>query len=139
MGRIKDIAIQLADQGYATTTNLADALAVLQMLEENYGNTDDEDDDDAPPEEFKPQTTSALDDVLDARSVYGSFKDKAEWIQAGKLACRGTPSWNEISAAEKEALDNILQKMGRILFGTEYVADNYTDIAGYSTLVVKGD
>lgn len=139
MGRMKDIATQLADQGVATT-NLADALAFLQMLEENYGNTNDEDDDDTPPpEEFKPQTTSALDDVLDARSVYGSFKDKAEWIQAGKLACRGTPSWNEISAAEKEALDNILQKMGRILFGTEYVADNYIDIAGYSTLVVKDD
>ena len=80
-----------------------------------------------------------LNEVLEQRSIYGSFKDKAAWIQETKYAMRNTPSWPNISVAEKEALDNIVQKMGRILFGTIYHADNYTDISGYAQLIVEGN
>jgi hypothetical protein len=79
-----------------------------------------------------------LNNTLEQRSIYGSFRMKAAWIQGAKLAIRETPNWNSLQCAEQEALDNIMQKMGRILFG-EYHADNYLDIAGYATLVLRGD
>ena len=79
-----------------------------------------------------------LNDTLEQRSIYGSFRMKAAWIQGSKLALRRAPNWDSLSCAEQEALDNIMQKMGRILFG-EYHSDNYLDIAGYATLVLRGD
>lgn len=79
-----------------------------------------------------------LNNVLEERSIYGSFKAKASWIQATKDSFSSTPQWCELSSAEREALDNIAQKMGRILYG-EFHVDNYVDIAGYAQLVVKGD
>lgn len=87
-------------------------------------------------EEYSEQ--SELDSLLDSRSIYGSFKDKAEWIQGGKQAMRDAPKWEYIGTAEREALDNIMQKMGRILYG-EFHEDNWADIAGYATLVVRND
>ena len=76
--------------------------------------------------------------TLTERSRYGSFKDKASWIQLAKVSIRGCPSWNSLTPAEQEALDAIMVKMARILFGESHL-DNWLDIAGYATLIVDGD
>ena len=83
-------------------------------------------------------TDNGLDALLKSRSVYGSFKYKATWIQSVKDSMRNTPSWKNLTCAEKEALDNIVQKTGRILYGSHH-QDNFIDIAGYATLITQGD
>ena len=88
--------------------------------------------------EEQEEVKSELDSLLDSRSIYGSFKDKAEWIQGGKQAMRDAPKWDYLGGAEQEALDNIMQKIGRVLYG-EFHLDNWADIAGYATLVVRND
>lgn len=138
MGKMKDIANQAQEYGIdITDMSVSQVLELLQDIIESQEE----------PEEFtdyvrhtKPTTgvKSDMDNLLDSRSIYGSFKEKAEWIQGGKQAMRTTPSWDSLHPNEQEALDNILQKMGRILYGS-YCADSYIDIAGYATLVVRND
>ena len=77
-----------------------------------------------------------LTSVLEARSDYGSFADKAEWIQLTKANLRSTPSWGKLTFAEQEALEAIIIKAARILYGKP-VRDNWLDIAGYATLALE--
>ena len=79
--------------------------------------------------------------ILEQRGkVYGSFKDKALFIQQLKNSMRASPTWraNTLNGAEREALDAIAVKMARILFGQHH-PDNWVDIAGYATLIVNED
>ena len=173
MGKMKDIAMQLAEQGIDVMPEPSDNLTELLKrasitkytltLDDCSGHPrvshrelqdmidSAEDDHDLTPEEFEryakyntPTNSeeysdqSELDSLLDSRSIYGSFKDKAEWIQGGKQAIRDAPKWEYLGAAEQEALDNIMQKIGRILYGEPHI-DSWADIAGYSTLVVRND
>lgn len=80
----------------------------------------------------------SIEETLQQRSIYGSFKEKAEFIQQMKYMVRHSTGWGGISMAEKEAIDNIIQKLGRVMCGS-YHEDNWHDIAGYATLVVKND
>lgn len=45
--------------------------------------------------------------------------------------------WNNLTASQKEALDMIQHKIGRILNGDPTYDDNWKDIAGYATLVAE--
>ena len=81
---------------------------------------------------------SDIEETLQQRNIYGSFKEKARFIQQMKYAVRNSSGWTTISYAEREAIDNIMQKLGRVLYGS-YHEDNWHDIAGYATLIVKGD
>lgn len=116
MGKIKQMMIDV-EEDQMTIDELLDLLEEFNTMHEE-------------------EPVSEEESVLDQRAIYGSFKDKASWIQSGKEAMRNCPSWNNLPDAEREALDNILQKMGRILYGTEYHEDNYVDISGYAQLIV---
>jgi hypothetical protein len=79
-----------------------------------------------------------VDKVLDARAAnYGKFIEGAEIMQMtkrlvhGYIEKRGTP----LAFDQREALDMILHKMGRIINGNPDVVDHWTDIAGYAKLV----
>ena len=117
MGKIKQMMIDVED-GQMTIDELLDLLEEFNTMHEEESESEEE-------------------SVLDQRAIYGSFKDKASWIQSGKEAMRNCPSWDSLRDAEREALDNILQKMGRILYGTGLYLENYRDIAGYSTLILR--
>ena len=145
MGKIKDIATEASDYGFDISgMSVSEVFKLLQDM------IDSELSEETEPEEFESYASrnkqyceecpdqSELVSLLDSRSIYGSFKDKAWWIQGSKQAMRTTPKWEYLGAAEQEALDNIMQKIGRVLYG-EFHEDNWADIAGYATLVMRND
>lgn len=66
--------------------------------------------------------------------VYGEFYDVAEVAQTIK-SC-----WHDkqnLLPYQREALDMIADKIGRIVNGDPSYDDSWADIAGYATLAVK--
>lgn len=78
-------------------------------------------------------TTQSL--IAERGSRYGAFSDGSAIMQQLKQVMHDTPNWNNLSSSQKEALDMIQHKIGRILNGDPNYDDNWKDIAGYSTLV----
>lgn len=68
---------------------------------------------------------------------YGKFKDGADIMQSLKDVMRDVDGWNNLTASQKEALDMIQHKIGRILNGDQTYDDSWKDIAGYATLIVN--
>ena len=76
-------------------------------------------------------------DTLEERGTrYGAFCDHAEICQELKDVMHDTPNWESLRPDQKEALEMIQHKIARILNGDPDYVDSWTDIAGYSTLVV---
>lgn len=80
-------------------------------------------------------TTEAL--ITERGSRYGKFKDGADIMQSLKDTMRDVDGWNNLTASQKEALDMIQHKVGRILNGDPTYDDSWKDIAGYATLIVN--
>ncbi len=80
-------------------------------------------------------TTEAL--ITERGNRYGEFKDGAAIMQQLKQVMYNTPKWDSLKSSQKEALDMIQHKIGRILNGDPDYDDNWKDIAGYATLIVK--
>nr|DAR03011.1 MAG TPA: hypothetical protein [Caudoviricetes sp.] len=79
--------------------------------------------------------TEAL--ITERGNRYGKFKDSAEIMQSLKDTMRDVDGWNNLTASQKEALDMIQHKIGRILNGDPTYDDSWKDIAGYATLIVN--
>lgn len=80
------------------------------------------------------------DDTIDSTlaergSRYGKFTDHAELTQALKGVMYCTPKWDTLADDQKEALEMIAHKIGRILNGDPNYHDSWHDIVGYSKLV----
>ena len=101
-------------------------------FEEPNDQTPDEDDED-------DDTPSVdVDAVLDSRAKdYGKFIEGAEIMQMLKrmvhnyVEQRGT----QLAFDQREAIDMIIHKLGRIINGNPDKVDHWTDIAGYAKLV----
>lgn len=77
-------------------------------------------------------------DLIKQRSnTHGSFTSKALFIQILKAKLRGDFSLVKHDVVLLEAMDNILQKLGRIVIGDFYFKDHWDDIAGYSQLAIE--
>lgn len=77
-----------------------------------------------------------INDVLaERKKTHGLFSDHAEITQDTKIYWRDQPGWKRLNKSQQETLDMIAHKVGRILAGDPNVADHWTDIAGYATLV----
>ncbi len=77
-----------------------------------------------------------IDAVISQRgSRYGKFKDGADIMQELKMIMRSKNGWHNLSASQKEALEMIQHKIGRVLNGDPNYIDNWIDICGYSKLV----
>jgi hypothetical protein len=93
---------------------------------------------------MQPDETD-VDTVLDERAKdYGKFIEGAEIMQMLKrlvhnyIESRGTP----LAFDQREAIDMIIHKLGRIINGNPDKVDHWVDIAGYATLVadrLQGD
>jgi hypothetical protein len=68
---------------------------------------------------------------------YGSFATQGAVAQNFKTVMRMTMGWNDLSPCQKESLEMIVHKIGRILNGDPNYADSWHDIAGYATLIDK--
>lgn len=85
--------------------------------------------------EIMPVTTESL--ITERGSRYGKFKYGADIMQSLKDTMRDVDGWNNLTASQKEALDMIQHKIGRILNGDPTYEDSWKDIAGYATLIVN--
>lgn len=68
-------------------------------------------------------------------NTHGSFIDNGQIMQEFKELARSGKNWIELAPHQREAIDMILHKLGRILCGNPNFSDHWHDIAGYATLV----
>lgn len=91
----------------------------------------------------RERVTSVNDDrlvqalIAERGSRYGKFADGAEIMRDLKHVMHEVDGWNNLTASQKESLDMIQHKIGRILNGDPTYDDNWKDIAGYATLVAE--
>ena len=79
---------------------------------------------------------NAVDTTLAERgSRYGKFTGHAEITQTLKCVMQHQKNWDRLQDDQKEALEMIAHKIGRILNGDPNYADSWHDIAGYAKLV----
>lgn len=80
--------------------------------------------------------------LYERREKYGDFGDHAYLAQELLDICKGEnltirTSWSKMERYEREALQMIVHKIARIINGDPHYDDNWRDIAGYATLVLK--
>jgi hypothetical protein len=81
---------------------------------------------------------SDIESVLTERgSRYGDFSDHARITQNLKRAMADSPRWGILQDDQREALEMLAHKIGRILNGDPDYVDSWTDIVGYARLVEK--
>lgn len=77
-----------------------------------------------------------INDTLSEREKrYGDFHNHAWITQCIKDAMTHDDGWYKLNSSQKEALEMIAHKIGRIINGDPNYADSWHDIAGYATLV----
>lgn len=81
-----------------------------------------------------PDLTSIL---IDRNARYGAFLDHAHVTQELKrvLYQHMAHRWDALAPDQREALEMIVHKIGRIANGDPDYADSWIDIAGYARLV----
>lgn len=85
----------------------------------------------------EPGTTNAMiDSTLQERGKrYGTFSGHAMISQSLKAVMQETRNWQRLAPDQREALEMIQHKIGRILNGDPDYADSWHDIAGYASLI----
>jgi hypothetical protein len=82
--------------------------------------------------------TQTIDDTLAERgSRYGEFESHAAVTQAIKAAMAAGFNWVYLEDDQRESLEMVAHKIGRILNGDASYIDSWTDIIGYVRLVEK--
>lgn len=78
-----------------------------------------------------------IEDVLNERQkTHGDYADHARITQELKYVMR-LHDYHDLSDCQKETLEMIAHKIGRILAGDPNHVDHWTDIAGYATLIER--
>ena len=83
----------------------------------------------------RTSSTEAL--ITERGNRYGKFKDGAAIMQELKFVMHEVDGWHNLTPSQREALDMIQHKIGRILNGDPTYDDSWKDIAGYATLIVN--
>lgn len=79
-----------------------------------------------------------IEAILNEREkTHGSFSVHALATQEMKEAMRGYANWEILTPSQREAMDMIAHKLGRILAGNPNHKDHWVDIAGYAQLVAN--
>ena len=79
--------------------------------------------------------TDKIDKLLKERGkVHGDFGEHARLTQELKGVAHTSGNWDELSYEQKEAIDMILHKLGRILAGDPNHEDHWADLQGYARL-----
>ena len=78
----------------------------------------------------------SIEDTLKERgSRYGVFMDHAGTTQRLKNEMHSSEKWSMLAHDQKECLEMIAHKIGRILNGDPDYPDSWHDIVGYAKLV----
>ena len=79
-----------------------------------------------------------IDAILKERGRrYGDFKEHAIFTQNIKCAIRLGRNWPLLSDDQRESLEMIAHKIGRIVNGDPDYRDSWDDIAGYAILISR--
>jgi hypothetical protein len=73
--------------------------------------------------------------LIERGARYGKFTGHAEITQSFKQVMHTAKNWPILSNDQKESLEMIAHKIGRILNGDPNYDDSWIDIAGYAKLV----
>lgn len=79
--------------------------------------------------------TDISETLAERGSRYGDFAEHARITQAIKAAMANSPNWAFLAPDQKETLEMIAHKVGRILNGDPNYHDSWHDIVGYTKLV----
>ncbi|MCO5157554.1 MAG: hypothetical protein M9945_12540 [Aquamicrobium sp.] len=80
-------------------------------------------------------TFAPLEQLLaERKSTHGEYRDHAAYTQAIKSLCRSSDNWSSLQDHQKETLEMIAHKIGRILAGDPNFDDHWRDISGYAKL-----
>lgn len=66
--------------------------------------------------------------------VHGDFAENAHTAQTLKQVARAGVGYDKLSLVQREAIDNVLQKVARIVAGNPNHKDHWHDIQGYAKL-----
>ncbi len=75
--------------------------------------------------------------------THGAYSDHAKYTQAIKQVCyrayseRASRGQSVLTVQQKESIEMIAHKMGRILAGDASFADHWDDIGGYASIANK--
>lgn len=75
--------------------------------------------------------------LAERETSHGDYRDHAHTAQGIKNVMLNSTKWQSLSDPQKESLDMIAHKVGRILNGDSNFIDSWRDLAGYATLVVN--
>jgi len=117
-------------------------LAFFKLTERLSSNVDEEPESEDSTEATNEDTPTGIDATLAERGTnYGKFANHAELSQRLKAAFdnhvreQGQPE--KYTDSMNEAIEMIFHKLARIANGDPTYIDSWTDISGYSTLIVK--
>jgi len=83
---------------------------------------------------------SNIKKIIEERGTrYGYFKEHARITQEIKKAMASGRSWDKCTHSQKEALEMLAHKIGRIVNGDPKYKDSWVDIVGYTQLVIDED
>jgi hypothetical protein len=80
-----------------------------------------------------PNSTQSLLDVR--QTTHGDFTDNARFAQGLKTIFQDSEGYALLTPVQREAIDFICSKFGRIMSGQPNFPDHWADIAGYARLV----
>jgi hypothetical protein len=75
--------------------------------------------------------------LSDRYKLYGEHADQAFISQSIKRVFQNTRNWRRLSDVQKECLEMVANKLGRILNGDPDYIDSWDDVAGYIRLVTQ--
>lgn len=77
-----------------------------------------------------------MNDLLNARAkTHGDYHRVAMMAQELKDVLRRGKNWKTLDDTQREALEMIATKIGRILSGDPHDVDHWRDVAGYAALI----
>lgn len=83
-------------------------------------------------------TGKTTEELLSEREkTHGDYAETARIIQRLKDVMHNADGWARCSSMQRESLDMIANKIGRILAGHPNFDDHWDDIAGYAALVTR--
>ena len=107
----------------------------MTQLEQAMANVDQEMKELIQTERPKIMTARPTELVAERDKTHGEFNDHAMITQLIKAVMQAQPNWAGLSYAQKESLEMIAHKIGRILAGNPDFKDHWDDIAGYAVLI----
>ncbi len=69
--------------------------------------------------------------LAERHNTHGNFKDSSVFVQDLKNLMRLTPNWDLLEPHKKEALEMVVHKFGRLIYGNVDYEDHIDDAIGY--------